>query len=183
MPLKKTPPKKFPSRALLVSLGIPAVFFPGLVLASLLGWNWQDALTKVAAQGGYKQSEEIFPKSAVITKVFDGDTVQLDNGQSLRLTGVSAPDRGQPSYELATEYLRDLIEGEKVEIEYDTYQEDQFGRLLGYVWERCTNTLGCKDGKRMINWVMIKKKLAIYLNYQDRRKLKYDGFLQSAESN
>lgn len=173
--------RKLPlSRALLVSLGIPAVFFPGLILASILGWNWQSAIEHVAKNGGYKQSVEVFPKTAVVVKVFDGDTIELDNGQSLRLTGVSAPDRGQPTYELATEYLRDLIEGEEVEIEYDTYQEDQFGRLLGYVWERCTTTLGCKDGKRMINWLMIKKDFASYLNYEDRRKLKYDEFLRNA---
>lgn len=176
--------KKVPlSRKLLVSLGIPGIFFPGLVLASLLGWNWQDALAKVASQGGYKQSSAIFPKSAFISKVTYGDTVLLNNGQSLRLTGVNAPDRGDPKYELSGEYLRDLIEGEKVEIEYDTYQEDQFGRLLGYVWEKCTTALGCKDGKRMINWVMIKKGLATYLNYEDRRKLKYDSLLHSAEVN
>jgi hypothetical protein len=32
--------KKGITRALLVSLGIPTVFFPGLILAAVLGWNW-----------------------------------------------------------------------------------------------------------------------------------------------
>lgn len=173
--------KKTLNRTLLISLGIPSIFVPGLILASLLGWDWEYNLTKLAQSGGYKQSEEIFPNTATVVSVSDGDTIVIDNGQTVRLMGINAPDRGEEKWIEAKEYLQDLIEGEKITLEYDTYQSDQFGRLLGYVWEDCKSSLGCKNDKRLINWLMVKKDLARVENYVDRKKLKYEDILRSAE--
>ncbi len=174
--------KKTLSKTLLVSLGIPSIFFPGLILASILGWDWQYNLEKLAQSGGYKQSSEIFPNKAVVVDVYDGDTIEIDNGQTVRLVGIDAPNRGDEGWENSKQYLEDLIEGERVTLEYDAYQIDKFGRMLAYVWEDCTSTLGCSNGKRMINWLMVKKKLARVETYEDRRPLKYEELLHSAES-
>lgn len=173
--------KKALSRADLAKRGIPLIFFPGLLLASILGWDHIKGLEQVDKSGGYKNSQAIFPKKAVVTKVLDGDTVDLENGQSVRFIGVNAPNEGEPGFEKSRDYLRDLVEGEEVELEYDTYQEDKYGRLLAYVFEECKTSDGCRDGKRMINRVMIKNDLAKFVKYKDRRKLKYEEYLQSAE--
>lgn len=173
--------KKTLTHKLLVILGIPTVFVPGLILAATLGWDWQSDLAKLEKEGGYKQSAEVFPEKAVVTEVIDGDTIDIDNGQTVRLVGIDAPNRGEERWEEAKEYLEDLIEGETVSLEYDAYQIDKFGRLLAYVWENCRSNLGCSKGKRMVNWLMIKKKLATVETYEDRRKLKYEELLKSAE--
>lgn len=178
MPKQK---KKVLNRSLLVALGIPSVFFPGLILASILGWNWQTSLSNLANNGGYKQSLQIFPESAVVTEVMDGDTFKVDNGQTVRMIGVDAPDKGQVGYEQATNYLRDIIEGETVGLDYDYYQDDKYGRILAYVWEKCVSAEGCSNGRRMVNWVMVKNNYSKVVTYDDRRKLKYEDYLKSAE--
>ncbi|MBI2029497.1 thermonuclease family protein [Candidatus Gottesmanbacteria bacterium] len=173
--------KKRLNRVLLVSLGIPSVFFPGLILASILGWDWQYNLEKLAQSGGYKQSSEVFPDKALVTEVLDGDTIDIDNGQTVRLVGIEAPNRGDEGWEESKEYLEDLIEGETVILEYDAYQIDKFGRLLAYVYEDCKSNLGCENNKRMVNWLMVKKDLARVETYEGRRPLKYEKYLYSAE--
>jgi endonuclease YncB( thermonuclease family) len=174
--------KKLLDRRLLVALGIPTIFVPGLVLASILGWDWQRDLRKLERSGGFKQSEAIFPKEAVVSKVLDGDTFEIGNGEIVRMIGIDAPDRGQSGSTESAEFLADLIEGEKVQLEYEYYQDDKFGRILADVWAKCTNNVECKDGKRLVNWVMVKKGLARVVTYQDRRKLKYEDLLKSAET-
>lgn len=173
--------KKKLSKALIVSLGIPTVFVPGLILAAILGWDWHYNLGKLAESGGYKKSEEVFPTKARVVDVYDGDTIEIDNGLTVRLLGINAPNRRGEGWVEAKEYLEDLIEGETVKLEYDAYQVDKYGRLLGYVWEDCTTTLGCSDGKRFVNWLLIKKKYAQVETYEDRRLLKYEQLLRSAE--
>jgi len=172
--------RKIPSRGLLAALGISTVFIPGLVLASILGWNWQEDLSRLKQTGGFYQSTEVFPKKVLVTKVLDGDTFETNKSLTVRMIGINAPDRGHEGYEAAKEYLADLIGGETVELEYDYYQDDKYGRILAYVWEKCSTQLGCEDGKRMINWVMIKKGYADFVTYEDRRGLKYKDFLSKA---
>jgi len=47
--------KLVPSRFLLIALGIPSVFIPGLILASILGWNWKNDLAQLKQAGEFKQ--------------------------------------------------------------------------------------------------------------------------------
>lgn len=166
------------TKTILVALGIPSIFIPGLLLASTLGWDWQKDMQKLVSIGDFRQYTKIFPKEAEVVKVLDGDTIELSNGMSLRMVGIDAPNRGEEKYDEVAEYVRELIEGEQVFIEYDAYQTDKFGRALGYVFEKCLNSLGCKDGKRMINWLLVKKGMAKVETYEDRRPLKYEDLLK-----
>ena len=172
--------KLVPSRFLLIALGIPSVFIPGLILASILGWNWKNDLAQLKQAGEFKQSKQVFPEQVKVVKVLDGDTFETDKTLTIRMIGINTPNRGEKGYEEAKEYLTDLIGGEIVNLEYDYYQDDKYGRILAYVWEDCANQLGCKDGKRMVNWVMIKKNYADFVTYEDRRSLKYKEFLLEA---
>jgi len=165
----------------LLSLGIPAVFVPGLILAAVLGWNWQRDLAKLSVSGGFRKSSLLFPKYAVVESVVDGDTFKLKDGQAVRMVGINAPDRGEKGWEEASHYLKNLIEGEEVRLEYDVYQDDKFGRILAYVWEQCQTQIGCNNGERMVNWLMVKKGLAKVVVYRGRKKLKYQDLLFKAE--
>lgn len=175
--------RRSPSRSFLVALGIPTIFFPGLILSSLLGWDWKEGLTSLKETGGFKQSTVIFPKETSVVKVIDGDTFVADNELTVRLIGINAPNRGEENYQEAKDYLENLIDGEKVKLEYDSYQNDKFGRILAYVWEKCSKSLGCKDGKRMVNWVLLKKGFAQVVTYKDRSPLKHEDFLFEALEN
>lgn len=170
-----------PPHSLLIAVGIPTVFIPGLILASVLGWNWKEGLNILKQKGGFKSSQEIFPKSVRVSKVIDGDTFETESTLTVRLLGINAPNRGERNYEEAKEYLSDLIGGEEVTLEYDKYQDDKYGRILAYVWEDCSTQIGCEKNKRMVNWVMLIKGLAKYETYKDRASLRHADLLQEAD--
>lgn len=166
----------------MIAVGIPTVFVPGLILASILGWDWQQDLHRLGESGGYAKSQTLFPTEAKVSQVLDGDTIEINDNITVRMLGIDSPDRGKPGWEESREYLADLIDGEEVRLEYDTYQDDQYGRILAYVWERCETSLGCKDGERLVNFAMVKKGFAEVALYADRRKLKYQDLILSAQN-
>lgn len=171
------------TRKIIIGLGIPAIFVPGMILAAMLGWNWQPDLAKLAATGGFYRSKIIFPDKATVIDTLDGDTIMIlanNNDQIVRLAGINAPERGSSQSAAAREYINNLLQDQEITLEYDTYQNDVFGRLLAYAWLKCTNELGCQDGKRMVNWLMVKEGYAKVVIYDHRRKLLYQDYLQTA---
>lgn len=89
--------------------------------------------------GGVRTIKERVPvnnsKSASVARyVFDGDTVELGNGERVRLLGMNTPERGQPYANVATDALRELVAGAEVRLEKDITDRDIYGRLLRYVW-------------------------------------------------
>jgi len=155
---------------------IPKVLIAGLLMASVLGWTGWNKLNKIK---NYYQIKQIFPQKTVIKEVIDGDTVIIGNNLSLRLLGVDAPNRGEENYETAKTFLASLILNKKVILEYDVYQDDKFGRILAYIWIPCQKEIEefCHQNKALVNEIMIKKNFAKKVVYQDRKKLKYDSFL------
>lgn len=69
-----------------------------------------------------------------VVNVVDGDTFELTGGDRLRLLAIDAPEKGQPLYDLATEYLRSLTLNKVVRIEYGGRRRDRYGRLLGFIY-------------------------------------------------
>jgi micrococcal nuclease len=73
-------------------------------------------------------------EAVVIRYVVDGDTVELEDGRTVRYIGINAPERHQPYYEQATGANRRLVEGEPARMVLDAQKTDRFGRTLGYLW-------------------------------------------------
>jgi len=69
-----------------------------------------------------------------VTEVIDGDTIELEGGERLRLLGINAPERGQPQYSEAKELLEFLVLNEEVLVQSDLGKEDRYDRYLGYVF-------------------------------------------------
>jgi len=67
----------------------------------------------------------------LVTKVIDGDTVIIEGGQSVRLLGIDADEKGYPCYSPAKERLEELVLNKEVYLEAD--KEDQYKRYLGYL--------------------------------------------------
>ena len=59
---------------------------------------------------------------SLVTRVIDGDTVELSNGERVRLIGIDTPEIDEYYYEEATEELRSLIEGKTVRMESDNFK-------------------------------------------------------------
>lgn len=185
--------KEFLTREKLKKIGVPGVLIPGIILAMALGWQ----ADKLFETRNYYENEAVFPKSAVAGGVIDGDNLYLENGQSIRLMGINAPERGKENFDKAKEKLDKLAKGKKVYLEYDRTQDDQFGRIMAWVWVGCEaepeflawdymrlsynksrpglteNPEGCKEGK-LINEEIVRAGLAEVLNYEGRGELKYE---------
>jgi len=77
--------------------------------------------------------------SHVVVNVVDGDTIDLDNGERLRLIGVDAPETRSRSREKetcgpeATAFVRQLALGQRVRLAYDWERYDRNHRTLAYV--------------------------------------------------
>jgi len=68
-----------------------------------------------------------------VTRVIDGDTLVIENGVTVRLLGIDAPEPGTCFAEEATQYLRALVGKETIRLRKDISGADQFDRLLRYV--------------------------------------------------
>ena len=107
---------------------------------------------------------------AMITKVIDGDTIEISTGERVRLLGINAPEKGQKCYEEATQKLKELVESKGVLLEKDVDDKDQYGRLLRYVW----------FNGELINLILVKQGLAnVYILEPNT---KYEEELREAEN-
>lgn len=98
------------------------------------GTKYEDDVKKVLDSREAIENHDItkLPKSAVVKRVIDGDTVELFNGTVLRYTAITAPEEGEDFAEEATKLNQELVEGKEIKLEYDNYTSDKFGRILAY---------------------------------------------------
>lgn len=77
------------------------------------------------------------PTTAVVARVIDGDTVELDDGTRVRYLMVDTPESTNGSDDCfgaeATELNRMLVEGQEITLRYDAECTDAFDRLLAYI--------------------------------------------------
>ena len=79
-------------------------------------------------------------KEFLVTKVIDGETIMLENGDIVRYLGIEAPpmkkSEGGPGF-YAREAVRQnksLVQMKKVRLEFDGERKDPQGNLLAYVY-------------------------------------------------
>ena len=70
-------------------------------------------------------------ESVEITRVLDGDTVELDDGRKVRLANINTPEKGLAYSELARNYLEEFV-GKNLEME--NLGGDKYGRTLGRLY-------------------------------------------------
>src|SRR3989344_1268163 len=70
----------------------------------------------------------------LVTKVIDGDTLDLNNDERIRMSGINTPETGECYYQEAKEKLAGLVLNKKVYLETDRSNEDKYGRLLRYIY-------------------------------------------------
>lgn len=87
----------------------------------------------------------------ICTKVVDGDTIYLDNGDKIRFVGVNTPERGVEGYIASKNFVQKLCLNKEVGIDIDdSKHSDKYGRTLGVV---------IVDGKN-VNEMLLKEGLA-----------------------
>jgi endonuclease YncB( thermonuclease family) len=69
-----------------------------------------------------------------VSRVVDGDTVEMSSGQTIRIIGIDTPEAGQPCYAQAAAALRGIVQGGPVTLTPGARDDiDSHGRLLRYL--------------------------------------------------
>lgn len=68
-----------------------------------------------------------------VTRVIDGDTIEIEGGDRVRYIGIDAAESGCFSNE-ATAKNKELVDGKEVRLEKDVSETDKYNRLLRYVY-------------------------------------------------
>lgn len=93
-----------------------------------------------------------------VVRVIDGDTMELGNGETVRLLAIDTPEKGEAFYERATALLAAVALGKEARLVQSGRQRDHYGRLLAYVY--VNDTL-------LVNKVLVDSGLAYVYLFQD----------------
>ena len=113
----------------------------------------------------FKQISGLIPRGEIktqeiktkVTEVFDGDTIKIETGETVRLVGIDAPESTTPTGVASKNYLKKRLEGKNITIKSDPeHLKDIYSRLLGVVWLDNTN----------INIEMLQKGLAEFYEFE-----------------
>ncbi len=106
-----------------------------------------------------------------VRQVIDGDTITVSGVGVVRLLGVDAPEKtggyrdSEPFGDAAAKYMRELLAGRDVRLEYDGPLKDPYNRTLAYVF--------LPDG-RLANVEIIRAGYAeTYRRFEYRRKTEF----------
>lgn len=75
-----------------------------------------------------------------VTRVIDGDTIEIEDGRRVRYIGINTPETVDPRKAVecfgreASAQNRELVEGKEIEMGKDIAEKDKYGRLLRYIW-------------------------------------------------
>ena len=121
--------------------------------------------------------------TGIVVSVTDGDTIKVldenSNQHKVRLTGIDAPERGQPFGQASKKYLTALVSGKEVFVESN--KNDRYGRVLGKVWVQPADCPSC--GKTLdINHAQLLAGMAWWYRYYAKQQSAEDrGRYESAE--
>lgn len=114
-----------------------------------------------------------------VRKVIDGDTITVSGVGVVRLLGVDAPEKtggfreAEPLGDQATTFMRKLVDGKIVRLEYDGDRKDQYNRTLAYVF--------LEDGT-CANEAIIRAGLAeVYRRFEYHRKPQFFAAQREAQ--
>lgn len=79
-------------------------------------------------------------REAVVARTLDGDTFETEDGETIRLLGVNAPEIEHPDQAEecwgpeAAAWAAETLTGQTVRLGFDKTCTDTYGRTLAYVW-------------------------------------------------
>ncbi|MBI2601369.1 thermonuclease family protein [Candidatus Daviesbacteria bacterium] len=140
-----------------------------LTLVILLGGLfllWQILTSFEKKEATFSSVIGIEGEKVAVTKVIDGDTIEIEGGKKVRYLGIDTPETKDPRRAVECfgkqAYMenKQLVEGEQVILQKDVSETDKYNRLLRYVF------LPLDDGNILfVNDYLIREGFATALTY------------------
>jgi len=132
----------------------------------------QNGSATIQSGSAATQTQKFAGEVALVARVIDGDTIELDagdpsagsgqvRGEHMRYIGMDTPEVVDPRKQVgcfgaeARERNKELVEGKLVVLVKDVSERDKYGRLLRYVWV----------GDTFVNLELVKEGYATALTY------------------
>lgn len=119
-------------------------------------------------------------QKALVSKVVDGDTIQIEGGQTIRFLGIDTPETVDPRRPVgcfgreASNETKSLLSGKVVFLQKDVSDTDKYKRLLRYIY------LPLQNGQELfVNDYLVREGFAKVLTYPP--DVKYNEQLRQAE--
>ncbi|MBU0569924.1 thermonuclease family protein [Patescibacteria group bacterium] len=89
-----------------------------------------------ATPTGKSSDTQVQTETFKVTKIIDGDTIEIEGGQKIRYIGIDTPELNQDECYAseATSINAKLVFGKEIRTEKDISETDKYGRLLRYIW-------------------------------------------------
>lgn len=151
----------------MLSRRIAWIFGIGIILSLLIGVYFLVSFWPKAWVFSGEQDRGITELSSdekwfEVTRVIDGDTIELENGEKVRYIGINTPESVDPRKKVeclgkeAATFNKSLVEGKRVRLEKDVSDRDKYGRLLRFVF--------LEDGT-FVNEVLVREGYASTMPY------------------
>lgn len=120
-------------------------------------------------------------EQALVTKVVDGDTIELEDGRVVRFVGIDTPETVDPRRPVgcfgkqASNETKSLLSGKVVILQKDISDKDKYNRILRYIY------LPLEDGQTLfVNDYLVREGFAKVLTYPP--DVKFNTQLREAET-
>ena len=94
------------------------------------------------------ENRVVISEFANVKRVIDGDTIELNNSEKVRLSGINAAELGECFSDEAKQKLEELVLNKEIGLEKDISNKDKYDRLLRYIYvdDIFVNGLLVKEG-------------------------------------
>ncbi|MEK6844292.1 MAG: thermonuclease family protein [Nanoarchaeota archaeon] len=91
------------------------------------------AITLIMAVNAFLFSIDLSPsrEKVKISRIIDGDTLELEDGRKIRFLNINSPEKNQPGHELAIDYLKNY---ENKTLEIEVTGMDKYDRTLARIY-------------------------------------------------
>lgn len=172
---------------LLIGLSL-VIFFLGLGFL-WFGFKFESTQPPSPSPTPYVQITPVATSSAtvemegervVVTRVVDGDTIEISSGKTVRFIGIDTPETVDPRRSVgcfgkeASNKTKDLLSGKEIILQKDVSETDKYRRLLRYIF------LPLPDGRILfVNDYLVREGFAKALTYPP--DVKYNEQFRQAE--
>jgi len=95
----------------------------------------QNNQSNITINGSTNQTVPKYEASGYCPYVVDGDTIDVNGVGRIRFVGVNTPERGQPGYQEAKDFVKSMCLGKTVYLDIDNAKHyDKYGRVLAVVY-------------------------------------------------